>query len=144
MKKGFMELKRNEATINRPEGDRVLDASYVFVDLPEFERQLRAEKAWEKNDRNGITVFKTDQLTIVLTLLHAGAAIPENKVEGLLTIHVLRGWVRVNTVDGDAELREGQLISFHSGEPHSVTALTEASILIWNYSNVAKREEQLL
>ena len=38
-----MEHKRNEATLNRPEGDRVLDASYVFIDINEFTRQLREE-----------------------------------------------------------------------------------------------------
>ena len=32
----FMENKRNEATLNRPEGDRVLDAPYVFINIPEF------------------------------------------------------------------------------------------------------------
>ena len=39
-----MENKRNEATLNRPEGDRVLDAPYVFVSLPEFIRQLKSEE----------------------------------------------------------------------------------------------------
>jgi len=40
-----MENKRNEATLNRPEGDRVLDAPYVFVNIPEFIRQLKSEEA---------------------------------------------------------------------------------------------------
>ena len=57
-----MEAKRNEATLNRPQGDRVLDASYVFINLPAFIRQMKKEEAWGKNDRNGITVFKTDKL----------------------------------------------------------------------------------
>ena len=75
-----MELKRNEATLNRPEGDRVLDAPYVFMDLDDFVKQLKDEKAWDKNDRNGITIFKTDNLTTVLTCLHKGAEIKDNTV----------------------------------------------------------------
>ena len=39
-----MENKRNEATLNRPEGDRVLDAPYVFINIPEFIRQLKNER----------------------------------------------------------------------------------------------------
>ena len=67
-----MEIKRNEATFNRPDGDRVLDGTYVFVDIPSYIRQIKEEKAWEKNDRNGITVFKSENITQVITVLHAG------------------------------------------------------------------------
>jgi len=139
-----MELKRNEATFNRPEGDRVLDASYVFVDLADFLRQLKDEKAWDKNDRNGITVYKTDRLTIVLALMHAGATIPDNKVDGLFTLQGIEGTIRISTVDGDVELKQGQMISFHSNEPHSITALTEAAFLIWNYTDPEKKQEHIL
>jgi quercetin dioxygenase-like cupin family protein len=129
-----MEYKRNEATRNRPEGDRVLDALYVMVDIPDYLRQLREEKSWEKNDRNGITVFKTSFMTIVLTAMHKSAKIKDNKVEGLLTIQVVEGAVRITTIDGDFELNEKQLVSIHANEPHSIEALTEAAILLTNYN----------
>ena len=31
-----MEEKYNEATINRPEGDRPVDAPVVLIDIPDF------------------------------------------------------------------------------------------------------------
>ena len=43
-----METKRNEATLNRPEGDRVIDAPYVFMDLDQFILQLKNEESWTK------------------------------------------------------------------------------------------------
>jgi quercetin dioxygenase-like cupin family protein len=129
-----MELKRNDATLNRPEGDRVIDALYVFVDLPDFIRQLKEEPAWEKNDRNGITVFKTDNLTMVLTILHKKAEIKDNKVDGLVTLQVIEGIIRVSTIDGDIEMKEKQLISLHSNEPHSIEALSDCSFLLSNYT----------
>jgi quercetin dioxygenase-like cupin family protein len=129
-----MELKRNDATLNRPEGDRVIDALYVFVDLPDFIRQLKEEPAWEKNDRNGITVFKTDNLTMVLTILHKKAEIKDNKVDGLVTLQVIEGMIRVSTIDGDIEMKEKQLISLHSNEPHSIEALSDCAFLLFNYT----------
>jgi quercetin dioxygenase-like cupin family protein len=128
-----MEYKRNEATRNRPEGDRVLDALYVVVDIPDYLRQLREEKTWEKNDRNGITVFKTHNLTMVLTVMHPKAVIKDNKVDGLVTLQVIEGTLRVTTIDGDFELKEKQLINLHSNEPHSIEAITEAAFLLSNY-----------
>jgi quercetin dioxygenase-like cupin family protein len=128
-----MEYKRNEATRNRPEGDRVLDALYVMVDIPDFLRQLKEEKAWEKNDRNGITVFKTTFMTMVLTVMHDKAVIKDNKVDGLLTIQVIEGSLRITTLDGDFELKEKQLVSIHANETHTIESLGESAFLLTNY-----------
>src|SRR6476469_1680044 len=96
----IMEYKRNDATQNRPEGNRVLDAEFVFMDLPAFIRQLKEEVVFEKNDRNGITVFKTEHLTITLTILKDKVVINDNLVSGLFTLHVIEGSIRFSTVEG--------------------------------------------
>ncbi|HSU29218.1 MAG TPA: hypothetical protein VLJ68_12615 [Chitinophagaceae bacterium] len=129
-----MEIKRNEATLNRPMGDRVIDAPYVFTDIPTFIRQLKDEEAWEKNDRNGITVFKTNHLAIVVTVLHKGAILSENEIDGLVSIQVLEGKVKVTTADGDFDLREMQLVNLHHCQQHSIEALKDSALLITNCS----------
>ena len=106
-----MENKRNEATMNRPKGDRVLDAPYVFVNIPEFIRQLKSEETWQKNDRNGITVFKSGRVTMVLTCLHAKAILKNNLVDGIFTLQVIEGIVRVKTPDGDVDMQSNHVIS---------------------------------
>ena len=60
-----MEEKFNEATTQRPQGDRIMDAPLVTIDLRSFTKQIRDEKAWKDSDRNAITVFKTDGMRIV-------------------------------------------------------------------------------
>jgi len=130
--KHFMENKRNEATLNRPEGDRVLDAPYVFVNIPEFIRQLKSEEAWQKNDRNGITVFKTGRVTTVLTCLHAKAILKNNLVDGIFTVHVLEGIIRVKTPDGDVDMQANQIMAFHQLVDHSIEAMMDSVILFTN------------
>ena len=134
-----MEIKRNESTLNRPEGDRVLDAPYVFIDIPSFIDQVKQEKAWEKNDRNGITVFKSDLLTIVITALQASAEIKDNSVDGLLTIQVIKGNARVTTPDGDIGMSNGQVLTFHPRISHSILAITDAIFLLSNYNTEEKK-----
>lgn len=129
-----MEIKRNEATLNRPEGDRVIDASFVFADIPEFVKQLKTEKSWEKNDRNGITVFKSSNLTIVITALQASAELAHNNVNAFMTVQLLDGDARVSTSEGDAELKENNLVAFHPGVPHTIHALTDIIILLSIYN----------
>ena len=129
----IMEIKHNDATPNRPEGDRVLDAPYVFADLPGFKEQVKDEKAWEKSDRNAITVFKTEGMTIVLSAMKEGAVIKDNTVNGYFTVQVLEGSIRMDTLEGDIKMTEHQLISFHPRIPHSIEALTDCVMLLFTY-----------
>jgi quercetin dioxygenase-like cupin family protein len=125
-----MEIKRNDATMLRPEGDRVLDAPYVFMDFDEFTKKLKDEDAWEKRDRNGITLFKTENLTTVLTCLHKDAAIEQNSVDGIFQVQVLDGKIVVSTDDGDAEMRAGEMIVFHPNVQHSIKAIKKSTVVL--------------
>ena len=125
-----MEIKRNDATLNRPEGDRVLDAPCVFIDLDDHIKLLKNEEAWDKNDRNGITIFKTENLTTVLTCLHKDASIKDNTVDGILQVQVLDGKLRVTTDAGDSELGEREMVVFHPQVRHTIEALKKSTILL--------------
>jgi len=129
-----MEIKRNEATINRPEGDRVIDAPFVFAGLSAFILQLKNEEAWKKNDRNGITIFKTGNVTVVLSALHEGAEILDTTVDGIVTVQVLEGKVRISTSEGDVDLKEKEMVGFHPQVTHSIRATSESVLLITNSS----------
>lgn len=124
-----MDIKRNDATLNRPEGNRVIDAPYVFMDIPVFTDQLKREKSWDKNDRNGITVFKSEKMTMVVTMLKAGAEVKRNSDYGYLTVQVLKGELLVTTPDDQLTLRESQAIAFHPNVVHSFTAITDTTLL---------------
>ena len=128
-----MEVKRNEATLNRPDGDRVLDGTYVFVDIPSYIRQIKDEKAWEKNDRNGITVFKSDSVTIVVTALQKGAIMKDSQTDEFLTVQVLDGNIRLTTPEGDIDAVKFQQVTFHPQVKHSIEALSESIILLTTF-----------
>ncbi len=127
--------KRNEATPNRPEGDRVIDAPFIFINLPEFIGQLKKEEAWQKSDRNSITVFKTGKVTMVLVCLHAKAVLKDNLIDGIFTIQVIDGIVRVTTPVTTVDMLTGQVMAFHQLVDHSVEALTDAVLLFTNHKS---------
>jgi quercetin dioxygenase-like cupin family protein len=118
--------------LNRPEGGRVIDAPFVFVDLKKYSEQLREEGAWDKNDRNSITIYKTEGYTMVLTWLRNGAMIKDNLVGGLLTVQVLKGTVDFTVETGTVEMERHQLISIHPGIMHTIRATDNALLLITN------------
>jgi len=127
-----MELKNIDATLNRPEGERLIDAPFVFVDLPKYIDQLKHEESWDKNERNGITVYKTEGITIVLTCLHKDAGIEKNTLDGWLTIQVIDGAVDFTVKERNMELSKNQLITLHPGIEHTIRARKESVLLLIN------------
>lgn len=125
-----MKRKFNEATPQRPEGDRLLDASMVSIDLPSFIEQIRQEPTWKDSDRNAITVFKTNGMRIVLIALHAGAEMIKHTAGGIISIQVLEGQIKITTDLQSVELGQGQMLALHKRIPHCVLAINETIFLL--------------
>ncbi len=125
-----MEIKRNESTESRPKGDRIMNAPVVHVNVPEFLKQIKKEPAWENSDRNAITVFKSDELRIVLTALHKNAVIDEHTANGLISVQVLDGKINFETLGNTYPVEKGELITLHRKIPHKVVAVKESVFLL--------------
>lgn len=133
-----MEIKYNEATYNRPLGDRIIDAPIVLMDLEKYSKQILEEEAWNKNDRNGITVLKTSGLSMVLVWLHAGAELIDNQVDGHVTIQVMEGVINCNIETSTMALQKQQILSIHPGIVHSIYAVEKSLLLITNNAQMEK------
>jgi len=124
------EIKYNEATQLRPEGDRLIDAQMVLMDLDDFQKQIKDEKAWKEGDRNAITLFKSDGMRVVLIALHAGSEMKTHTAPGIISVQVLEGQITFHTEKQSAELSGGQMLTLHKGIPHGVLAHTESTFLL--------------
>ncbi|MGV3704553.1 MAG: cupin domain-containing protein [Arcticibacter sp.] len=125
-----MEEKRNESTALRPEGDRVLDAKLVRIDLSELGQKIQKEPAWIEGDRTAITVFKTDEMRIVLIALHAGAEMKPHTAPGVISVQVLKGRIHFATEEHHEDLEPGQMITLHKRISHHVKAYEDSSFLL--------------
>jgi quercetin dioxygenase-like cupin family protein len=125
-----VEEKANEATPQRPEGDRTLDAPMVVMDLNAFRGQIKEEQAWQTSDRNAITIFKTNGLRIVLIALQAGAEMKTHTAPGIISVQVLEGLITFRTEQQTTDLTQGQMLALHKGIPHSVLAREESVFLL--------------
>ena len=125
-----MEEKFNDATIQRPQGARTIDASLVTINLISLIEQIREEKPWNDGDRNAITIFKTNGMRIVLIALHKGAEMIKHIAGGIISVQVLEGQIIFNTDEHSVELGKGQMLTLHENIPHNVLAKEETIFLL--------------
>ncbi len=123
-------IKQNESTESRPEGERILDAPLVRIELKEFIQIIKSEKAWEEKDRNAITVYKNAGMKMVLVALHENALLAEHTANGIISVQVLEGEIIFNCEVKKAHLLPGEMIALHKGLPHSVKAIKESVFLL--------------
>ncbi len=137
-----MDTKFNDATKQRPQGQRIMDAALVKIDLNSYIKQIKEEQAWKDNDRNAITVFKTDGMRIVLIGLHKDAEMIKHKADGMISVHVLEGQILFTTDQQSIELSSAQVLALHENIPHSVLAMQETIFLLTLTTTLAEKNSE--
>lgn len=125
-----MEETHNESTINRPEGERTVNAPVVPINIPDFIKKIKKEKAWDKNDRNAITVFKSDRLRIVLVAMHKKAVMTTEHPENIFSVQVLDGKLRLQTTEKKLDVRSEEIFVLHANIPYEIQALKRSVFLL--------------
>ena len=125
-----MEVKYNEATINRPEGNRPIDSPTVLIDLPSFIEQIKSEKAWEENDRNSITVFKSDKMRIIVGAMHKNTEMQTEHPDNTLSVQVIKGRLKVHTNESVIEVEKDQILALHEHIPYKIEAVKKTTFIL--------------
>jgi hypothetical protein len=127
-----MEEKFNNATPQRPEGTRPLDSSIVPVDIPRYINQLKEEEAYNKNGKNAITVFKSDNVTITLIALKDGQNFHpgQNEDTAIMSVYLIKGKLSFESLGKVATINENELITLHQQLSFNATALMDCICLL--------------
>jgi len=125
-----MENKSNEATALRPEGERILNARLVEIDLNKFIAQLKRETTWADSDRNSVTIFKSDTSTIVLIGMRKNAELKEHTAIGNITVQVLEGEINFLVERQNLSMVKGQMITLEANISHRVAAVQDSFFLL--------------
>jgi quercetin dioxygenase-like cupin family protein len=120
----------NEASPQRPDGNRVLEAPLLEMNLHKYIDQIKNEATWANGDRDSITIFKSEAMRIVLIGLHKNAAIKPHKANGVISVQVLSGQINFIADQQNSLLEAGQMIALQANITHSVVALSESFLLL--------------
>ncbi len=75
-------------------------------------------------------LIKTPDMEVIRMVVPKGREIDEHSVKGEMSIQCLEGRVQVNLEDGSKELTKGAWLYLNRKQPHSISAVTDAVLLV--------------
>jgi quercetin dioxygenase-like cupin family protein len=122
-----------QTTFERPfKPVELTPATIEAFDMQALARQLRLEKPFVEHGRNGLTLARDDQLTMVLTVAKEGKMLLEPHPPGPVAIVMLSGSVTLTT-EGSVQqisLGPGMSAAFSPDIVDHVEVHTESAFLI--------------
>jgi quercetin dioxygenase-like cupin family protein len=91
---------------------------------------LRERASTTRSGRAAKTLVKDGPLRITLIVLRKGAALSPHQVDGVLSIQVLRGRVRVSAEGAVVDLSSNGLLVLDQEVAHTAEALADCALLI--------------
>ena len=113
-----------------PESERPLHGPLQSFDLGAEIGRLREERAWQRGQRNSITLRKGEGMNVVLLLMKGGDRLEEHAAPGPLSLSVREGHIRLMAAEEEAEAGPDTLLTCDAGIRHTVEALSDAVCLL--------------
>lgn len=100
------------------------------LDLEAAVRALRSEPHDGKDKHRQITVFHKGPLRLVLFTFEAGGGLASHRAPGFVVIHVVRGKIRVQTLQQTHDLSANQALTLDPEVVHDVQAVEASEMLL--------------
>ena len=113
-----------------PESERPLHGPVQKFDLEAEVGRLREEGAWQRGQRNSITLRKGEDMNVVLLVMKAGDRLEEHTAPGSSSLSVREGRIRFMVAEEVAEAGSDTLLTCDAGVRHKVVALSDAVCLL--------------
>lgn len=114
----------------RPHPQQRFASPQIEVDLSAVAQRLRAEPHAGEGGHRQETLYRGGGSTIALFLFERFTHLAEHKAKGVVSMHVLRGCLKIIAEGQVHELRGGQMLVLAPGVPHSIAAQEESEMLL--------------
>jgi quercetin dioxygenase-like cupin family protein len=76
------------------------------------------------------SLLKEPPIQLIRLVLRAGEGMPQHHVDSAITLLCIEGQAEVGTPERQCRLKAGELVMIEGGQPHTVRALTDTSLLL--------------
>src|SRR5579872_6673187 len=105
-------------------------AAQIPIDLQTTIARLRSEPNSGEGGHRQETLYRGGGSTVALFAFDRFTGLSEHKAKGVVSMHVLRGRLKITAADRVHELRTGQMLILAPGVGHAVAAEEESEMLV--------------
>ncbi len=109
---------------------RKLDGPLLVFDLASLTEKIKQEKVWYTSERNAVTLFKGENMSLVLIALRVGAEIDFRRSDNIICLQLLEGKIELQASRETVLLEQGHLLTLHENMPHNLLAIRETVLLL--------------
>lgn len=102
----------------------------LHIDLEKIAATLLAEPLPANRNHRQETLYRHGPLTVALFLFDRGAAMPQHVAEGVVTVQVLQGRLKMSAEGQTHDLPAGSLLVLAPGVKHDVHAIEPTRMLL--------------
>lgn len=111
--------------------DGTLNSPLLEFDLNAELEALHGDEAWSQaTGRSSRTLVKHADLRVVLIAMKANTRMHEHAAAGRISVHTLKGHIRLHLPEQAVDLPEGHLLALDQCLPHDVEAMEESAFLL--------------
>jgi len=100
------------------------------IDLGAAAAQIEAEPLGEARKHRQKTLYKQGPMTVALFHFEAGSGLPPHVADGVVTVHVLTGRLRMMAQGEAHDLPAGKMLVMAPGVRHDVQAVEDSRMLL--------------
>jgi quercetin dioxygenase-like cupin family protein len=100
------------------------------IDLRQVAAGLLAEPLPKQRNHRPETLYKHGAMTLALFLFERGARLPQHVAEGVVTVHVLEGRLKMSAEGQVHDLPAGQVLVMAPGVTHDLEAVEPTRMLL--------------
>jgi quercetin dioxygenase-like cupin family protein len=112
-----------------PPRERFAGHAHLF-DLSAEGDRLRAESSGARDGHRQITLFRAEGVSIMLFDFDAGGFLKDHAADGVVSVLVLSGDIRMTTATEDHSIPSGSLLVLKPGVTHDLRAETQSRVLL--------------
>jgi quercetin dioxygenase-like cupin family protein len=91
---------------------------------------LRARANEARSGRAAKTLVKEGRMRVTLMSMRRGALLSAHQVEGVVSLHALRGRALVSAEGQNIELSPGEVLMLQEEVPHAAKAISDCALLV--------------
>jgi quercetin dioxygenase-like cupin family protein len=133
-----MEIETLKTNLPHAKDNRSSKCTLLGFDLPTLVETMKQSYTWANGELNALTLLKSRDKQIILTVIHEGTEIKSFQSNDSITFQIVEGHLRFHIRKDSVTLNKGQLMTLNEHIKYSLSTQEETVFLLTISTSTAK------